>query len=220
MTFSQKTLDFLFENRLHDSKVWFQEHKEDYRQYVVKPFAEFITGLQPAINQIDDKISCDPKRISRLYRDARFSKGKSVFRESVWCSFSRRTNPYESLPSFYFEISPAGFDYGCGYYKASTASMNAIRTLILEEDSSFQDALATYENQNVFQLDGEFYKKNRYPEQGERLYNWLNRKTLHLYCTNHDFDTLFRKDLSDKIAADFLSIAPIYRFFMKAEAAP
>ena len=39
MPFSKKTLDFLLENRLNDSKVWYKEHKEDYKQYVAEPFS-------------------------------------------------------------------------------------------------------------------------------------------------------------------------------------
>ena len=44
MPFSKKTIDFLIENRLNDSKVWYQEHKEDYKKYVAEPFSEFITS--------------------------------------------------------------------------------------------------------------------------------------------------------------------------------
>ena len=217
MSFSKKTLDFLFENRLHDSKSWYQEHKADYRQYVAEPFSKFITDLQPTIKEIDSQLVCDPKKISRLYRDARFSKGESIFRDNMWCSFSRTNELYESLPAFYFDFSPKGFDYGCGYYKASAASMNAIRTLILENDKSFQRALKAYESQNTFLLAGDFYKKNRYPEQNEKLYNWLNRKTIYLFCTCADIDLFCSDNFSEKIAEDFRKIAPVYNFFIKAE---
>ena len=33
MQFSQKSVDFLFENRLHDSREWFNAHKEDFSAY-------------------------------------------------------------------------------------------------------------------------------------------------------------------------------------------
>ena len=35
--FSQKTLDFLFENRLHDSREWFAQHKKEYQELVIQP---------------------------------------------------------------------------------------------------------------------------------------------------------------------------------------
>lgn len=217
MPFSKKTLDFLIENRLNDSKAWYQEHKEDYKLYVAEPFSEFITALQPTINEIDSIIICNPKRFSRLYRDTRFSKGGSIFRDNIWCSFERQTEQFQSLPSFYFDISPNGFEYGCGYYMASTATMNALRKLILENDKAFQTAIIAYESQNTFQLAGDLYKKNRYPESSERLCNWLNRKSIYLVCKNTDMDMFCSDKLSEIIAEDYKKIAPIYHFFIKAE---
>lgn len=216
MPFSKKTIDFLIENRLNDSKAWYQEHKEDYKKYVAEPFSEFITSLQPTINEIDSEIICNPKRFSRLYRDARFSKGGSIFRDNMWCSFERKTEQLKAIPSFYFEISPKGFDYGCGYYMASTATMNALRKLILKDDKAFQEAINAYESQTTFQLAGDLYKKNRYPEQSERICNWLNRKSIYLFCRSTDIDMFYSNKLSNMIAEDFKKIAPIYHFFMKA----
>ncbi len=37
MGFTQGTIDFLFENRLHDSREWFGEHKQDYKALVTEP---------------------------------------------------------------------------------------------------------------------------------------------------------------------------------------
>ncbi len=217
MPFSKKTLDFLLENRLNDSKVWYQEHKEDYKQYVAEPFSEFITSLQSTMNEIDSEIICNPKRFSRLYRDARFSKGGSIFRENVWCSFERRSEQFESLPSFYFDLSPNGFEYGCGYYMASTATMNVLRNMILKNDKAFQAAINAYESQNTFQLSGDLYKKNRYPDQSERFCNWLNRKSIYLFCRSTDINRLSSADLADEISQDYKKIAPVYHFFMKAQ---
>lgn len=217
MPFSKKTTDFLFENRLNDSKAWYQEHKKEYKQYVAEPISELITALQPTINEIDSEIICNPKRFSRLYRDARFSKGGSIFRDNIWCSFERRTEQFKSMPSFYFDISPNGFEYGCGYYMASTATMNALRELILTNNKAFQAAINAYESQNTFVLAGDLYKKNRYPNQSDRLSNWLNRKSIYLFCRNNDMDMFCSDKLSEIIAEDYKKIAPIYHFFLKAE---
>ena len=37
MPISAKTLDFLVENRLNNSRVWYQEHKAQYRELVLAP---------------------------------------------------------------------------------------------------------------------------------------------------------------------------------------
>ena len=37
MPFSQQSVDFLFENRLHDSREWFRDHKQTYAEQVTEP---------------------------------------------------------------------------------------------------------------------------------------------------------------------------------------
>ncbi len=217
MAFSKKTMDFLIENHLNNSKVWYQDHKEEYKQNIAEPFSKLITALQPAMNEIDSEIICNPKRFSRLYKDARFSKDGSIFRDNVWYTFARKTEGFKSIPSFYFDISPDGFEYGCGFYMAITATMNIFRELILKNDIAFQDAINTYESQNKFQLAGDLYKKNKYPEQSERLCNWLNRKSIYLFCKSDDIDMFCSDKLAEMIAEEYKKIAPIYYFFMKAD---
>lgn len=215
MPFSPSTLDFLFENRLNDSKSWFNEHREDYNNYVAKPFKEFTEALTPAMQNIDSLIS--HVRVSRIYRDARYARGKSIFRENMWCTFSRTHDLYRSLPSFYFEISGNGFDYGCGYYIAATGSMNDLRSLILNDSQYFTAALEAFEAQSTFDLYGDMYKRDRYPAESDAKKNWLNRKTIGISARSKDWELLFSDRLADKIAADFESIAPIYDLFLKAE---
>ena len=215
MPFSAKSLDFLFENTLNDSKLWFNEHKDDYKQNVILPFAELVTSLTDTMLEIDGDLICDPKKISRLYRDARYSKGKSIFRDYVWYSFSRSREAYDH-PGYYFSISPNGFDYGCGYYSASTETMNILRGLILNNDNTAKAALKAYREQDVFELYGEMYKRDRYPDETAERRNWLNRRQIGVSCESKDFDLLFSDRLAGKIAADFKAIAPVYKLFITA----
>lgn len=217
MPFSSKTLEFLFENYARNSKEWFVEHKQDYEKYVKQPFKEFVSAIEPAMAEIDEKISCDPRRISRIYCDARYSKGQSIFRNYVWYTFSRTREEAATAPCFYFSVSPNGFDYGCGYYHASTESMNAMRRLILEGDNSFEAANTAYLSQNTFTMCGERYKKDRYPEESEEKRLWLNQRSIFFSCESDDFKALYGKNLYKMVGKDFLSIAPIYNMLIKAE---
>ncbi len=217
MNFSPKSLDFLFENCLNDSKVWFSDHKEEYNNNVLYPFRELVVKLTDTMLEIDDKFICDPKRISRIYRDARYSRGGPVFRDHLWYTFSRTTDAYRSLPGYYFSISPSGFSYGCGYYYASSETMTEIRSLILNKDSSAKAALKAYRSQNVFALYGDLYKKNHFPDASQEEKEWLNRRDIGLSCDSKDFKLLFSDRLADKIAGDFKMISPVYKMFIKAE---
>ena len=217
MNFSTKSIDFLFENCLNDSRTWFKEHKADYDEYVIAPFRELIEKLTDTMLKIDGRFICDPKRISRIYRDARYAKGGSIFRDHLWYTFSRTTEAYKSLPGYYFSISTKGFSYGCGYYYASTESISEIRSLILKKDKAAKKALKTYKEQEVFRLYGDFYKRDRFPDASDSEKEWLNRKEMGVSCESTNFELLFSDKLADKIAEDFKTIAPIYNMFMKAE---
>ena len=56
MGFTQGTIDFLFENRLHDSREWFGEHKQDYRALIVEPLGELVTELAPVMARVLAKL--------------------------------------------------------------------------------------------------------------------------------------------------------------------
>lgn len=217
MPFSARSLDFLVENSLNDSKAWFNEHKEEYKKYITEPFAEVVNGLAETMRDIDGKLVCDPRRISRLYRDARYSKGKSIFRDYVWYTFCRpREDRYVQL-GFYFSISPDGFDYGCGFYHADSGITEEYRKLILDGDKAFEKALKAYKAQEVFKLYGDIYKRVKYPEASPEKQEWLNRKAIGVSCTSKDFGLLFGDRLIPTLAGDFKSIAPVYELFLLAE---
>ena len=77
-TFTQSSLDFLYFNHKYNSKLWYAEHKEDFKQYLAVPFRDLVTAMSPRMLEIDDKMITEPKSIvSRLYKDLRFAKDKT-----------------------------------------------------------------------------------------------------------------------------------------------
>ncbi|MCR4616418.1 MAG: DUF2461 domain-containing protein [Clostridiales bacterium] len=218
MPITPKSLDFLFENRIRNSKQWYDDHKDDYIKYVRQPLEELVIWLTPAMMDIDERMICEPKvgkSIARIRRDTRFSKDKSLYRDHIWISFMREKKLYNGLPAFFFEISPGGFSYGCGYYQASSESMTNMRELILSGDKDFKAALKAFKDQDVFELIGDTYKKDHYPDSSADARNWLNRKNICLFHDSKDFDLLFSDRLCDKLSHDFSLIGPVYKFMMK-----
>lgn len=216
MPFSQQSFDFLFENRLHDSKQWFTEHKSNYETLVKKPMSELILSLAPTMAKIDKYIICDPKRISRIYRDARMHPD-SIFRDHIWYSFGRQRSGADPHAEFYFAVGSNGMSFGCGYYCARPSTIDAARQLILSDDESFKKALISYKKQKTFALYGEPYKRNHYPDKSEEKSDWLNRRSLGVSGEITDPEIMFTDKLLTYAAREFKKIAPIYDFYMKAE---
>jgi len=218
--FSQKTFNFLVENRQRNSKEWFLEHKNDYYNYVLQPLTELSIALAPTISSIDNLITTEPKinkTISRIYRDTRFSKDKLLYREEMWLSFKRDKKVYPNYPEFFFVMTPNEFIYGCGYYSATANTMNSIRELILNNDPIFIHALNAYENQHIFIMEGDAYKKSQYTEQTENIKNWLVKKNICFIRKSSDSTLLFSENLQRIINDDYKKIESIYNFFIYAE---
>lgn len=217
---TKKMLEFLMENRVRDSKQWFDEHKAQYNEVVIQPLGELVEELAPTMHQIDNQILCVPKvgkSISRIHRDIRFSKDKSKYRDVMWLSFMREKKLYNGVPGFFVEVSPSGFRYGCGYYQASANTMQRVRDLIVAKDPLFLKAKKAYEAQDVFSMEGEMYKKSRYPNESDDLKQWLDKKSIFFMCQSNNFDLLFSDDFAPMIAKHFMTIAPLYHFLMYAD---
>jgi len=218
MNFSKETFDFLIENRLQNSKEWFNGHKEQYNKYVIAPLVSLTERLAPVLLDIDPALNCSPKvggAISRIWRDVRFSKDKSLFRDSMWLSFVRRKA--EGLPEFFFVVSPECLMYGAGYYMTPADSMRSIRELIINGDAEFKAAKAAFDNQSIFRLDGDMYGKSKHPDAPEELKAWLDRKTICFIRESGDFDLLYSDKLFCTLAESYRILAPVYRFLIKAE---
>ncbi len=220
MPITKETLDFLLENRLHDSRAWFEAHRADYERLVKRPMQDLCVALAPAAVAIDPLLITEPKIgkcISRIFRDTRFSRDKSIFRDHMWCVFAREKKEHGSTMGLYFEISPAGFSYGCGYYQTPPPVVRAIRALILAGDRAFLDAQAAMRAAPQFALEGERYKRTRYPDQPEALREWLDRRSLSFNCDSADYPLLFSDRITQAVADGFAQLAPVYRFFRRAE---
>ncbi len=219
MPISQQTIELLIENKLRNDRQWYQEHKPEYHRYVLGPFIELVEALAPTMKQIDPLIVTEAKvgkTISRLYRDTRFSKDKSLYRDVVWFCFRRSKQDYPYAPGLVFELSPDQFRYGCGYYCLPPKKMTEMRELILNEDSSFLAAQKAFASQKTFVMVGDLYQRCRFPAQPPEKQQWLQRKQISFLCYSQDADLLFSNHLADHLAKDFLLLQPIYEFFYKA----
>lgn len=219
MPISVKTLDFLVENRLNNSRAWYQEHKEQYKELVLTPLIELVEQLAPTMREIDSRIIAEPRvdrSISRIYRDTRFSKDKSLYRDVMWIVFMRDKKIAYCPPGFFFEFSPSGFRYGCGYYYLPSDYMEAVRSLVLKHDRSFLRAQKVLREHPQFVLEGERYKRPHFPAASSEDREWLERKGLSVNCNSKDWALLFSEELAHTLAEGFQRLVPVYEFFLRA----
>ena len=221
MPITKQTLEFLMENRLRNSREWFHDHKAEYRKYVVEPMTALAEELAPVMIGIDPELITEPKVgkvLSRVNRDTRFTKDKSFYREVMWLGYTRDKKRYPCRPGFFFEFSPEGFRYGCGCYSLPPAVMEKTRQMILNGDPLFKAAKRAVDSQDVFHLEGEFYKRTRCPGQPEELRDWVERKNLDLIHNSQDFELLFSDRLGKVLSENYIKIGAFHAFMLAGTA--
>ncbi len=213
--FSQKTLSFLKSLGENNNKVWFEKHRPDYQAYLLEPLQQLVADLSEFMLTIDPYFETRPainKTISRIYRDTRFSRDKSPYKTTMWLVFKKPNKDWKTAPAYFFEISPDGYRYGMGFYKATKATMDRLRQMIDDRDKEFLDVLSKYRDQGVFQIEGEQYKRIIDPNKPPEIQEWYQRKNLYLVCNRKIDDVLFSTELVDDLISEFGFLVPLYHF--------
>ncbi len=216
--FSPKTFDFLKGLKTHNTKVWFEEHRPEYEEFLLHPFENLVRDLTPHMVELDPAFEILPlkKMISRINRDIRFSKDKSPYRPNMWLSFKRPTTDWKLDPVYFFEIlSEDTYRYGMGFYSPSKNTMNALRWVIDEAPEEVRQFNILFTPNSCFELTGTRYKRPLKSPTAvpPDLVPWYQLKDIVVMCTRPVEDILFQGDLVEEIRKAFTLLKPLYYFF-------
>lgn len=218
--FTPEALQFLFEIKINNNKVWYEANKQRYREILLAPFQKLVGDLSDFMLTIDPQFITTPavdKTISRINRDTRFSKDKTLYRDSMWLSFKRRSDDWKEAPAYYFEITPDSYRYGMGIYNAPKLIMDKFRQMIDEQPEEFLKVISFYKKNRTFTLEGERYKKTLVPGQSEAIQEWYQCKTFHLTSLHKTDELILGKQLVAVLISSFELLAPLYNFLWEAK---
>jgi uncharacterized protein (TIGR02453 family) len=219
--FSPATFQFLRSLCDNNNKGWFELHKGDYHEHLLRPLQALAAGLGPLILSIDPDFEVTPainKTISRIYRDTRFSKDKSPYKTSHWITFKRQRLEWKDYPAFFFELSPYSYRYGMGFYSATRETMERFRRGIDANPAKFISLTSSLTGQGGFSIEGEEYKCPLKTDIPEELLSWYNRKNLYLVSNNQVDGDRIEKELISELIRGFKAIAPLYDYMCRVAA--
>lgn len=219
--FPAATFQFLRNLGDNNNKQWFELHKAEYQDNVLKPLQSLAAGLGPFMQNIDPDFEVRPalnKTISRIYRDTRFSRDKSPYKTSHWITFKRPRIEWKDYPAYFFEISPSSYRYGMGFYSASRETMDRFRKKIDSNPAKFLSATSFFPRQKVFTIEGDSYKRPLKPDIRPELNDWYNRKSIHLVSNQRIENSVIDKALISDLISGFETIAPFYHYLCKVAA--
>lgn len=217
--FSPETARFLRTNRQKNGKLWFDAHRNEYEQFVLDPLRKLVCALAPTVHEIDPGIDTTPavsRTISRIYRDTRFSKDKSLYREDAWLSFKPSGGEDLTMPEFYFYLTPKHYEYGMGFYSAGKEAMDRFRAAVTGGGDRFRQALAAVSREPRFELVKQEYVRILPNAAPPDLQEWFRLKSFCFVCKQAPGGRLFTPELAGEISAGYRMLAPFYLFLMLA----
>ncbi len=144
---STDLLHFLYELSQNNNKDWFERNKPRYEAVVKKPFETTVMAIIERISAFDPAYAAlTPKNcIFRIYRDVRFSKDKTPYKNHISASFSPKGKKMDTggdYSGFYLHIEFGSLMLGGGAYFLDKPALHKVRTAILRDPDTLRALLA------------------------------------------------------------------------------
>jgi len=213
--FSPESVAFLQDLRANNNKFWFEQHRYIYETCLLEPFRQLSARLGPTLRAINPAIETRPqvgKTISRIYRDTRFSQNKLPLRDHLWLEFRDRSFSGQDTPQFFFYLEVEEWGYGMGFWQASTAAMEGIRSRLAAQPSRGQKIFRELKRQNRFILGGEKFRRPRQADLPAEVLELYNYRSFFYICRQSIGKSLFAERLAEEVAEGFQILGPVYRY--------
>ncbi len=127
----------------NNNRDWFQPRKATFEEKVKQPMRELVESLNSAMQSFAPEYATDPaKAIYRIYRDTRFSKDKTPYKDHIGASFFRSGTGPHRYGGFYTHISHKEAAIGGGVYMPEPEVLLEIRQHIAENHKQLRKILA------------------------------------------------------------------------------
>ncbi|MOA07005.1 hypothetical protein D3C78_1266780 [compost metagenome] len=104
-----------------------------------------------------------------------------------------------------------------GYYSATRESMDIFRGMIEEDTPRFLEIISFYENQDIYVIEGDKYKRPVNPSISPELRQWYDRKNIYLIHNQADVKKLFSQNIVAEVLNGFKLLEPIYHYLCEVE---
>ncbi len=207
--FSEKTGAFLWELSFNNERPWFLAHRQEFEDWVNTPFkalaADTYAALCARFPHFEGSV-----HISRIYRDARRLFGRGPYKDHLWFSIKESAVLLEG-PMLWFELGPAAYAYGMGFYSATPVQMESFRRSIDANPARFRRLARALERRG-WQVDGESYKRPKALHGDALLDNWYNRRRVGLEKSFDLGGAAFTAALPGILTDAFAELMPMYRY--------
>ena len=210
---TRESLFLLADNRFRDSKSYYEEHKEAIKSGVTIPMRQIAGIIGEELLSVDPLMNTIPtKMVSRVRRDTRYTKYKSLYRENMWIMFMRPKREWVGYPCMWFEVTPRDYSLGVGFYGDEPGLLETFRKNLRERPDELRDAA-----DKCIKCGSVFFKrqyKRPFPGCPEGLEEFYNAKDVGFISFSGDVDDLKDERIIEIIRGYYQAYIPMYKFLL------
>lgn len=221
--FPEEFWQFFSELSENNNREWFADNKARYENDIVTPCLDFIVDMGERLKDISPHYNAIPKKsggsMFRIYRDARFSKNKSPYKENAGIQFRHKLGKDAHAPGYYINLKKDGIFYGGGIWTPEAATLGEIRDRICYYPKKWQ---AVIENEDIIKTFGEIkgdgLKRPPRGYDGDHKYiEDLKRKSFFAMKEEGNYKITHSADFLDEVAKTFDAASPLMAFICDAK---
>ena len=137
----------------NNNRDWFLPRKSVFDDEVKRPMYELVDAVNGAMKRFAPQYVTDPaKAVYRFYRDTRFSKDKTPYKDHIAASFRRRgiEGGEGGGAGFYFAVSHKEIGIGGGIYMPMPQTLLAVRGHVAERHQELRKLIRGKAVQRLF----------------------------------------------------------------------
>lgn len=204
----QSNLDFLKALSQNNNREWFTEHKE-LVDANMKDFKAFFAQVQELISPVDH---LEKFHMYRIYRDVRFSKDKTPYKNHIGFHIAR-TKPL-LRGGYYIHIEPGNCFVAGGLWGPNKEDLFRLRQEIALDGDAFRKVLNQSQIKELFgELKGEELKTGpRDFDKNSPYMDLLKKKQFYLQ-RNFEDKSVLQEDFAAQIVSTFQAMRPLFDLF-------
>jgi uncharacterized protein (TIGR02453 family) len=209
MVLQQHNFDFLKALAQNNNRDWFMANKDKYEAALENSIA-FAEAVLQGLQSVDEIETVSGKKsLMRIYRDVRFSKDKTPYKNNWGGGFKRAGENRRG--GFYFHIQPDNSFVGGGFWNPESADLKRIRQGISLRQNEFEKIVLGKDFKAVFgELHGEKLKTcpKGFDKEDPAL-KWLQHKQFIISRKFSDKEVM-SPDYAKKVTETFAAMLPFF----------
>jgi uncharacterized protein (TIGR02453 family) len=218
--FTKQTFAFLAALEQNNEREWFEEHQQEYEDFVRTPALDFISDMSDEMPAISRHFLAQPKKVGgslmRIYRDTRFSKDKTPYKTNIGIQFRHEIGKDIHAPGYYLHIAPGECFIGIGLWHPDADALFKIREAVAKKGDEWLAARDDAAFRKHFSLEGDsLANAPRGFAKDHPLVEDLKRKDFIGFAPLMEA-TITSGKLRPQVMERFREAAPYMRFLCKA----